>query len=214
MTVISFADIAAVIVPNEKNVLPDSPGQMATLTEKLTEALGLDAGANEDNVFDAVTAVIAERDQTKADADKADTRSLEDRAKDEGKIVIETGQLTELSDRVTEAEKGLADAEFAKHFDRALGEQRVDAKDETRERYRKLFDQDRETTIALLENQPKLVNDEARGKGGSDEVTTVPDGVDPDSHRLDLEVKTFMKENKIASYPEAFDQVLADKETV
>jgi hypothetical protein len=187
---------------------------MKTLLEKLTETLGLDEGADENKVFDAVKGALSERDQAKQDlADKAsDEKSLEDRAKDEGKVVMDAEQVKDLTDRLTDTEKELTGARFDKHFDKALDDKRVDAKPETRERFQKLFAQDEETTISILENSPKLVNDEARGKGGSDAIDDVPDGVDPEAHKLDLKVKAYRKEHTDLSYAEAYEKVLADQE--
>lgn len=183
---------------------------MATLTEKLTEALGLDAGADEEKIFEAVTGALTERDTLKDQADKPE--SLEDRAKAEGKVVIENDQLQDLTGRLTAAEKSLADSAFEKAFDSALNEQRVDAKDETRQRFRKLYDQDADTTVEMLDNLPKLVSSEAKGKGGSDQVSDAPEGVDADSHALDREVRAYMTEHSEDSYTVALDKVLATKE--
>lgn len=183
---------------------------MATLTEKLTETLGLDAGAPEEKILEAVTGVLSERDTLKEQADK--TESLEDRAKAEGKVVIESDQLNDLKGRLEATEKSLADTEFDRAFETALNEQRVDAKDETRQRFHTLFEKDRETTLDLLKNSPRLVNSEAKGKGGSEEVADAPEGVDPDSHALDREVRAFMAEHSEDSYTVALDKVLATKE--
>lgn len=183
---------------------------MATLTEKLTEALGLDAGAEEDMILDAVTGVLTERDTLKDRAES--TESLEDRAKAEGKVVIENDQLEELTTRVSAAEKALADSDFDRTFESALDAQRVDAKPETRERFRKLFDQDRDTTVEILSSLPKLVNTDSKGKAGSEEITDAPEGVDADSHALDRQVKAYMTEHGEDNYSVALDKVLADKQ--
>ena len=183
---------------------------MKTLAEQLTEALGLDVGAGDEKIVEAVKGALTERDEAKQLADEtSDSKSLEDRAKEEGKVVIEADQLKELSDRVSESEKKLADADFDRVFDAALKDPkgpRVDAKPETRERYRKLFDQDRDTTVELLEAAQPLVKSSPGGKGGSDEITETPDGVDPEMSKLDKQVKAYAKEHKV-SYTEALDAV-------
>lgn len=184
---------------------------MATLTETLTEALGLDAGADEDKILSAVTGVLTERDNLKTKAEQAD-ESLEDRAKAEGKVVIENDQLQDLTSRISQAEQALADRDFDSAFDAALSDQRVDAKEDTRKRFRKLFDQDRDTTLELLANSPKLVKSDAAGKGGSDEVADAPDGVDADSHALNREVQARLAEHSDETYTEALDKVLAAKQ--
>jgi hypothetical protein len=179
--------------------------------KKIAEALGLDASADEAKITERIKALQSERDEAKAEADEAKDsgESLEDRAKKEGKVVIETDQLKKLSDRVAESEQKLADAEFNRVFDAALKDPkgpRVDAKPETRERYRKLFDQDRDTTVELLEAAQPLVKSSPEGKGGSDEITESPDGVDPEMSKLDKQVKAYAKEHKL-SYVEALDAV-------
>lgn len=184
--------------------------------KKIAEALGLDASADEAKITEGIKALQSERDEARADADKAkdSAESLEDQAKKEGKIVIDADQLKELSDRVTDSEKQLADADFNRVFDAALKDPkgpRVDAKPETRERYRKLFDQDRETTVELLEAAQPLVKSSPDGEGGSDEITDTPDGVDPEMAKLDKQVKAYAKEHKV-SYTEALDAVQTELE--
>lgn len=179
--------------------------------KKIAEALGLDASADEAKITERIKALQSERDEARTEADKAKDsgESLEDRAKKEGKIVIEADQLKELSDRVAESEQKLADADFDRVFDAALKDPkgpRVDAKPETRERYRKLFDQDRDTTVELLEAAQPLVKSSPEGKGGSDEISETPEGVDPEMSKLDKQVKAYAKEHKV-SYREALDAV-------
>ena len=185
---------------------------MAELTE-IAEALGLDASADEAKILEAITTVNTERDTAKADLDKAkdSETSLEDRAKEEGKIVIDADQFKSLSDRVTESDSKLADADFNKVFDAALAGLKVDAKPETRDRYRKLYNQDRETTVELLDNAQPLVNAKPTGQGGTDEITDTPDGVDPERHKLDKKVKAHQKEHGV-DYVTALDAVQADEE--
>lgn len=183
---------------------------MKTLAEKLTEALGLDVGADDEKIVEAVKGALTERDEAKQLADRSsDSKSLEDRAKEEGKVVIEADQLKELSDRVSESERKLADADFERVFDAALKDPkgpRVDAKPETRERFRKLFDQDRDTTVAILESAQPLVKSTPNGEGGSESVEDTPAGVDPEMAKLDKQVKAYAKEHKV-SYAEALDEV-------
>lgn len=190
----------------------DSQPQMDTLTE-IAEALGLDASADKDTVLEAITKVTSERDAAQSDLEQAKDsgESLEDRAKEEGKVLVDADEFQSLSDRVATSEEKLADADFDKHFDAALNETRVDAKPETRERFRKLFDQDRETTLELLDAAAPLVNTKPEGKGGSDEIDDTPDGVDADSHKLNKKVKAYMKENDV-TYVEALDAVQAETE--
>lgn len=183
---------------------------MGTLTEKLTEALGLDAGADDEAIVKAVNGALSERDEAKADTGE----SLEDRAKAEGKVLIEADQLQDLNGRLTAAEKALTDSAFDKAFDAALDDQRVDAKEETRERFHKLYEQDADTTVQILSSLPKLVNSAPQGKGGSEEIADAPEGVDADSHALDREVRAYMTENSEDNYSVALDKVLAKKEAL
>lgn len=185
--------------------------------KKIAEALGLDASADQETILTAITTVLAERDTAKADLEKAtdaDGETLEDRAKREGKIVVEAETLTDLTSRLKDTETSLADADFEKVYDAALKDPkgpRVDAAPETKERFRKLYDQDRDTTVSILENSPHLANAKPAGEGGSDEIVDTPKGVDADMAKLDKKVKARMREDGV-DYVTALDAVQTEQE--
>lgn len=194
--------------------------------DKLAEALGVeDADSvedlDEDKLAEAIASVVKDRDEAKTEAQEAkdkledldeDGKSLEERAKDQGKIVVDADTFKGLTDRVSDTEKALADKDFTEHFDAALNDPdgpRVDAKPETRENYRKLYDQDREATITLLDSLQPIVKGKPDGSGGNDEEA--PDGVDEESWEIDRKVKARMKD-KDEDYPTALAAITAEIE--
>jgi hypothetical protein len=196
--------------------------------EEVRKALGLADDATEAQVIEALGGRVALADlvaKFELEGEIADTdalvsavkeankpepgqKSLADLAKEEGKVVIESAAFADLT---VKAEKGAAAAaelhqtKFSVAFDKALDELRVDAKPETKDRYQKLYDASPETTVELLDSLPKIANGAPRGSGQG--VAEAPDGVDPDSHALDLKVKAHMAEKNIDDYAEALKQV-------
>jgi hypothetical protein len=240
MTRIALEEIESVRIGNGNQEWSDSRRRMPDLT-KIAKALGLKEDTDEAAILEALKgrpslSEIAEKlgieievaDGDSLDTEKlteavktaieegggaADEKSLEDRAKEEGKQVVENAEFAELK-RDAAAGKKAADelhqAKFDTAFDKALSGVRVDAKDETRERYQKLYDADAEATLELLENLPKLARTDARGSGGTE--GDVPDGVDEDRAKLDRRVKAYMREHDLSDYAEALDKVLAEDE--
>lgn len=209
--------------------LSDSRPRMTDL-QKIAKALGL----SEDSSADDVVAELAKR-HTVADIAKvlgveaetkeqlvekveelkgsdADEKSLEDRAKDEGKAVIAKSDLDELKDQ---AARGAAAADqlkqdrFDRTFSEALRGGRVDAKPETKERFQKLYDADADTCVETLEKLPKVINTRPAGSGQS--TPDVPENQDEDRAQLDKEVRAFMSEHDEADYGVALDKVLAKR---
>lgn len=198
---------------------------MNDLIQKLAAALGIENAdqADEGSVVKAVEAAVAERDQAKTElAAKDDLLSddkvtLEDRAKAEGKIVIAADSYKELTDRVAETERQLTDTAFGQLYDKAVEEGRVapikdkDGNDVNRERYRKLYDQDADTTKQLLETAPKIVNTAPKGKGGTETVAGNNFDIETEDGNLalDRKVRKHAAEKGI-SYTEALEAVQAE----
>ncbi len=203
---------------------------------KISKALGLE-DADEEKVLEALTGRVALADvvsalelddaddvtdndklveavKAKFAADKGEEKSLEDRAKEEGKEVVSKARLDTLEEKAekgVKAEAELHQAKFDTAYDKALEGLRVDAKDETRERYEKLYKADAETTLETLEKLPKLAPTEARGKTGKP-GDAAPEGVDAERHELDQKVKAYVKEHPDKSYVEALEIVEAELE--
>lgn len=207
--------------------LSDSRARMEAL-QKIAKALGLADDSNEDQILaelgkrpalaDLAKALGVNSEVTDTEAlvakvkEGSDERSLEDRAKDEGKTLIDEDTLNQLKDQAA-AGQAAADQlkadRFDRAFDKALSGGRVDAKAETKERFHKLYEADADTAIETLENLPKIVNVKPAGSGeGSLEVA---DNVDSDRAQLDHEVKAYMKDHSEADYAKALDAVLAER---
>lgn len=191
----------------EEKVLEALDGRVSL--SDLAEALEVEVKADELTSEKLVEAVKAKADE------KPEEKSLEDRAKDEGKVVVDAADYAGVkrdAERGRKAAEELHQSKFDTAFDAALTDPkgpRVDAKDETRERYQKLYDEAPETTLELLENLPRLAQGEARGKTGK--TPDVPDNVDAERAELDRKAKAYMTEHKV-TYVEALDAVIVAEE--
>lgn len=223
---ISGLDLDAAAVSDSRPRMPD--------LKKIAKAFGLSEDASEEQIL----AKIAERaeaqslDATKVaealGADKADEdaiiakakeladgsteQSLEDRAKAEGKRVVTDSDFSQLvSDAAAgrKASDDLKQARFDNEYKTTLDEVRVDAKDETRERWQKLYDLDADATIDALKALPKLANTDASGTGKN--AGEAPEGVDQDRFDLDQEVRAYQADHDGVSYEDAIDRVLAKR---
>lgn len=131
----------------------DTPGRMPILDD-IRAALQLDDGTDEAAVLDAIKQL--EKPKT-----------LDELAKDEGKLVIDPAAFKTLSDNATAgaaAAAELHEQKFTSAFDKACTEGRaVPAQKET---LKTLYDVDADTTITLIEGFEKKVNVEAQGGNG------------------------------------------------
>ena len=212
--------------------LSDSRARMNEALKKIAKALGI----SEESDADAIVAELAKRpalsDLAKSlgiEVEVADTealvaqvkeqapaeQSLADRAKAEGKTVIDADTLEQLKDQAA-AGQAAADQLKADRFDRAfekaLDGGRVDAKPETKERFQKLYKADADTAIETLDNLPKVVNTKPAGSNqGQDDV---PENQDADRTQLDREVRAYMADKDEPDYAKALERVLATKEGV
>jgi phage I-like protein len=153
----------------EISATSDSPAQM---NPELLKALGLEEDADEAKVLSAVTDLKA---KAEAEPDE-DTRTLEQRAKEEGKLVVTATTLETLT---TQAQAGvtalaqLADLKFESEFKAALDAGR--ATPAQKDGLKTLYDVKPDETIKLMQDAPTVVNTEAKGSGGDD--GTVPQSV-------------------------------------
>lgn len=213
--------------------LSDSRAQMTDL-QKIAKALGLAEDTSADSIVAKVTE-LADSNSLDADAvakalgaektdqeaivarakelaDGSETRSLEDRAKAEGKTVVDTKTFESLKDGAAkgiEASDKLKQMAFDAAVDKAIDEGRLDAKPETRERLKKLYDVAAEDTLADIAARPKLVNTKPKGDGTEPEEA--PEGTDADRFDLDVAAKKLMSEDKDLTYEDAIDRVVAER---
>ncbi len=204
------------------------------MKETLIKLLGLDAEATEEKILEALKAKLDRSDILKAldlkdeasdedivtaikaakEAADEDGTSLEDRAKAEGKAVVDAKKY-EQTVADAKAGKEAADKLHQREFDDAykacLDGVQVDSKDETRKEWQELYDAAPEATLKRLKGLPKLASTAPSGKGGGPGAGgEAPDGVDEDRHELNEKVKARAKEDKIP-YEEALELVLAEE---
>jgi hypothetical protein len=177
----------------------DSHGAMADMNPKILDALGVAKDADEAAVLSAITEL------------KAEPKTLEAQAAEAGKVLLsksEADTLKSKADRVdtlAEQVKTLAaeraEEKFSAAFDKARSEGRVDAKDETRELHRGIYDADPERSLTLLASLPRIVNTTAQGTGGheGEPVVSKLDGyaVDPDKQVLLQRAEAYKAEHNV-----------------
>jgi hypothetical protein len=179
---------------------PDSRPVMPDLLKTLAKLHGLPEDADEAKVLEAATNA-----KTAADAkppESTDTpKTLDALAKAEGKMVLDAAQvatLTENAAKGLDAAKRLDAMTFEAAWDKAFQRGALDAKPETKELHAGIYEADPERSLKLLEGLPGgVVNLTAKGEGGDhSEVATTLDGhaVDPESAKLDQQVKARMKD--------------------
>lgn len=201
------------------------------LIAKIREALGLDEKATEDQILEALTAEkgslkviakaagLAEDSDAKAITDaigelasRGDEKSLEDRAKAEGKKLVSEADYADLVKGSAAGQTALEElrvSKFEAAYDTAVNEQRITTDDDAKKRLRGWYDADAEGCLADLAARPKLVNTSARGTGKAP-ADEAPDGVDPERHELNERVKARMKADKV-DFATALDAELAEE---
>lgn len=93
-----------------------------------------------------------------------DLQTLETHASSFGKRLMDADEVTQLqADAVKgrEADQKLQEQTFTLAWDKAMFEGRVDARPETKQIHREIFDRDQDASLRLLAVLPKLVNTEA-----------------------------------------------------
>lgn len=180
-----------------------------SMDQALLTALELDDTADEAKVLEAVTALV-EKAKTPPPAEQ--TKTLEQLAADEKKVVLDSADFAQLRNDATAgaaAAKELHDQKFEVAWQRALEAGRaVPAMEESR---RKFYELDADTVIKELDEGPQIVN--TRLKPWSNDATNdpkqAPAGVHPDNFELDQAIWAHIKEKglKGTDYPHIFEQV-------
>jgi hypothetical protein len=202
------------------------------MKEKLIKLLGLDAEATDDQIVEALSSKLdnskllkaldlkedASADDMVAAIEKLgadDTEvSLEDKAKAEGKVVVDASEWTETKANAAAGKAAAAELKqdkFDRAFDKALEELRVDAKDETRTEWQELYDLAPEQTIKRLDALPKVANAKPRGSGEGP-AADAPDNVDQERFELNEKVEARMAKDD-CSYEEALRKVRAEEKS-
>jgi hypothetical protein len=176
----------------------------APKTTNIAKALALDEAAGEAQILRAIADLKV----------PPDLKTLEAVAGTHGMLFLSVDEKTDLERRAAQGDKALSDLheqQFALAFDKAQFAGRVDARPETRELHRAIFDSDPALAIRNLASLPQVVNVLTR-----EDVTTVehaeadpdiPDGYDADSFLLDRKAKAYMVEHPEVTYLAAVEAV-------
>lgn len=210
MPTVCLSQVDPFVIEDPNGDAADSQPVMPDL-EKIATALGLDTAATEAQILEAVET---------AKAAKPEPKTLDAQAADAGKVLLDKDEhdrlkateaaKSELDARVQTLEKNAADGAFDIAFTKALEDGRVDAKPETRTRYRKIYDLDADVAIDTLTNLPKIVNLDGSTVTERDQTAgAAPDGHDPESYELDQKVQAYLGEHPDLEYSTALDRVLA-----
>jgi hypothetical protein len=193
----------------------DSPERMADLAN-IAKQLGLAEDADEATVLAKLTEL-----QTPPAKEATETKTLDQLAADEGKVVLSADDVRTLT---ADAAAGKAASEqlrvqrFEETFDKALDEGR--ATPAMKEGLRKLYDLDATVTLAQIEAQQVMVNVDPAGSRGGDatidpvsarEAREMGDGVVLDKEAAALHTKTLaVARERNIPYPDALDIVMAE----
>lgn len=166
---------------SENDATLDSPRRMP-LTDNIAKALGVDADADEQVVLDAISALNTEPEQ----------KTLDALAKDEGKVVLDAGTLTQLTADAAagrQAAKTLAEQTFENSFSKALDKGTVTPAQ--KDDFKTLYEGNSEATLKLLDGLAPVVNTEPQGASGASDGTAARgeftlDNMDVDTDGLDL----------------------------
>lgn len=202
------------------------------MKEKLIKLLGLDAEATDDQIVEALSSKLDNSKLLKALDLKEDASaddmvaaiqklgaedtevSLEDKAKAEGKVVVDASEWTETKANASAGKAAAAELKqdkFDRAYTKALDEVRVDAKDETKAEWQELYDLAPAQTLKRLDALPKVANSKPRGtgEGGGAEA---PDGVDEERFELNEKVESRMAKDD-CTYEEALRKVRAEEKS-
>jgi phage I-like protein len=188
---------------------PDSRPAMTPLAP-IAKALGLDENADEAKILEAVAEI-------QKPAEKQETKTLEAQAAEQGKVLLDSTQVADLTRKAQageDAAKTLAERDFADAIKLARSEGRLDAAPESEERLKKLYALDAATTLEHIASLPKVVNlADTTTTGREQAAGAAPEGYDAESVELDRQVKARMLEHPTESYTTALDAVLATQES-
>lgn len=171
-----------------KPVADSRQAQMDFLPE-IAQLFGLDAEATEDQVLTAA-------------------REAAEKVPAEGQIVMTADAVTDLTRKANAGEAAaneVKEMRFTALFSQAITDGKVG--DGQRDHFHQLYEDNEETTTALLASLQPVVSTAPKGTRGDD--TEAPEGVLPDSFDADRQVRAYMAEHSIADYGEAAHQLFA-----
>lgn len=152
-----------------------------------------------------------ERNAEKPDEE---TVTMSRREADELRAAAEANKPERFAQRIAALEADLTAERFGRAFEQAQREGRVDAKDETREKWNKRVEKfGLDETVELLNDLPAdsiPVSERGRGGESAEDRAEVPEGQDADRVMLDRRIRERAAREKI-SYTEAFDREVEDE---
>lgn len=177
----------------------------APKTSNIAKALSLDETAGEAQILSAITTL----------QQAPDLKVLEAHAANHGKVLLDASQVADLNERAAAGDKAKADLHeqrFVIAWDKAMFEGRVDAKPETQQLHRGLFEANPELALQNLASQPRVVNvvpTAAAVKTLEHEaaVEDVPDGYDAESFLLHKKALDYQAANPDVDYLAAVEAV-------
>jgi phage I-like protein len=178
----------------------DSRPPMA-LSPDIVKALDLAEDADEQKVLDAIQTL---QDEATKPAE-TETKTLDELAKDEGKIVLDAADYSQLKDGAAagiESKKQLDVLTLDTAFEKALTAGKAVAAD--REFYEEL---PLAVAVRRLDEAPQIVNVTPIGKNVGTDGLDAPTGVHEQSFQLDQAVKKHMTENDETDYVKALHAV-------
>jgi len=189
---------------------PDTRSVMSPLT-KIALALGLNENADEATCLAAVEQAKTPSSPTVT----LDAATLVVQAEgnvilskeDHDKLNADAAKAGALELRVTTLEGDAREQRFALAYDAALSDGRVDAKPETRELHKAIFDKDADLALRNLQALPVVVNLTTRTRDQA--PGDAPADVHAESYQLDQKVQAYLAEHADVDYPTALDRVLA-----
>lgn len=165
---------------------------------EVAETLTVEINGEEQKLSaEKVAELFTELAETKTKLDEA-TEKL-----DEAKEAAKGSE--KLTERLESVEKDLATERFAADFKQAQREGRVDAADETREKWERRYEKyGRDDAREMLFELPaETIPVSERGSGVGKESDAAPEGVDPDDFKLNQRVEALMAENSDLTFDEA-----------
>lgn len=207
----------------------DSRGQMSEL-QKIAEALGLTADADEDKVLSAIGDLAAKATKATENTPPAEpgdlpkllagatTEQVSQALAAKGLVTLTISQHQKLEADAklgVQAHEELRLAKFRAAIDKARAEGRLDATEDREKRLRAFYDAAPEEALAEIAALPKIVSLTARGTGGGEgaNVETLPDRLDDgqvDTDRAEIHAEAMkLAADQNIDYVTAARQVMA-----
>lgn len=209
--------------PAQKPAVSDNRGSME-LTADTLKALGIEdeaaqkvilelAAAEDADTLKVLEAIDAAKPTPKPEpvAPVEPVKTLEQQAAESGKVLLDQAAVVKLTADAQagrEAKIELDANRFETAFEKAIDAGK--AAPAQKPEYEELYELDKDRALKMLDNAPQIVGTTPKGHGVTEDELETPAGVDPQSHKLDQEVRKYILENKLDAnrdYPKALEAV-------